>query len=389
MHLAAVSCRSGQSLSDGHIVKRLVILVSLAAIANATAVAQEIEADTRPSIAPDIRDDETNLKLQRGDFVIVPIPISNPTLDTGLVLGGAYFYAQTEEQKKAQPASVTGAGGLYTSNDSRALVLVQQNYWNRNKWRFTGAIGAADLRLSLLAPDDTSSGQSVNWRIDGEFLYAKLSAKIAGNWYGGLFTRYVNANQSIETDTSTANLDTAGNIRAVGIGALVEFDSRDMPMNTYGGRYFKADVLANDEAIGSDQTYQSYSLAFRSYHELTDTLVLAWELEGCNRAGRVPLWDACRIGLRGFAATDYLGKASASWQAEARWRMSKRWGVVGFGGAGFVGSSFSGVRDNEAIPSFGVGLRFMVLQAKRVNLRLDFAWSKDSDAIHFSVGEAF
>lgn len=25
----------------------------------------------------------------------------------------------------------------------------------------------------------------------------------------------------------------------------------------------------------------------------------------------------------------------------------------------------------------------------RVNMRLDFAWSDDSDAIHFSVGEAF
>ena len=368
---------------------RLVILVSLAAIASAPAVAQNVEADTRPGIAPDIRDDETRLKLQRGDFVIVPIPISNPTLDTGLVLGGAYFYPQTEEQKKVQPASVTGAGGLYTSNDSRALVLVQQNYWNRNKWRFTGAIGAADLRLSLLAPDDTSGGQSVNWRIDGEFLYAKLSAKFVGDWYGGLFTRIVNADQSIETNTSTANLDTAGNIRAVGIGTLVEFDSRDMPTNAHGGRYFKADVLANDEAIGSDQTYQSYSLAFRSYHELTDTVVLAWELERCKKGGRAPLWDACRIGLRGFAATDYLGKASASWQAEVRWRMSKRWGLVGFSGAGFVGSSFSGVRENEAIPSFGVGLRFMVLPAKRINLRLDFAWSTDSDAIHFSAGEAF
>jgi hypothetical protein len=31
----------------------------------------------------------------------------------------------------------------------------------------------------------------------------------------------------------------------------------------------------------------------------------------------------------------------------------------------------------------------MVLQAKRVNLRVDFAWSKDSDAVHVSVGEAF
>jgi len=368
-------------------VKHLAILAGLAAIA--PAMAQQVETDTRPGIAPDIREDESRLKVQRGDFVLVPIPISNPTLDTGLVLAGAYFYAQTEEQKKVQPASLTGAGGIYTSNDSRALALVQQNYWNRNKWRFTGAAGAADLRLLLLAPDDTSNGQSVNWRIKGEFLYAKISAKFAGNWYGGLFTRYVNANQRIETFESDDDLDEAADIRSTGIGALLEFDSRDMPINTYSGRYFKADVLANDERIGSDKTYQSYSLTLRSFHELSDSVVLAWDLAGCKRGGTAPLWDACRIGLRGFSATDYLGRKSGSLQAEARWRLSKRWGLAGFGGVGYVGKSFSGVHENEPIPSYGIGLRFSVLPAKRVNLRVDYAWSTDSEALHVSVGEAF
>lgn len=76
------------------------------------ALAQESRTDTRPGIAPDIREDDTKLKLQRGDFVIVPIPISNQTLGTGLVAGAAYFYAQTDAQKKLQPASVTAATGV-------------------------------------------------------------------------------------------------------------------------------------------------------------------------------------------------------------------------------------------------------------------------------------
>jgi hypothetical protein len=47
------------------------------------------------------------------------------------------------------------------------------------------------------------------------------------------------------------------------------------------------------------------------------------------------------------------------------------------------------VRDNEPIPSYGGGLRFLALPAKRINIRLDYARSDSSDAIHFSVGEAF
>ena len=348
----------------------------------------ESVTDTRPSVAPDIRQDESKLKLQKGNFVAVPVPISNPTLDTGLVAGAAYFYAQTEEQRNAQPDSVTGGAAMYTANDSRAIGLVQQNYWRNDRWRFTGAIGGADLRLSLIAPDEENYTKSVGWRINGAFFLARLSRRISGDWYGGVFTRVIDANQGLEFGDDSLDFET-GDVRAAGIGITFEYDSRDMPINTYSGRYLKIDALFNDEAVGSNDTYQSYDLGFKSYHEISDSAVLAWEALGCQRKGTVPLWDSCRINLRGFSATDYLGKASYSAQVELRWRMSRRWGLVAFAGAGEVADAFSGFRDRASIPSYGAGVRFSVLQAKRLNMRLDFAKSRDSDAIHFSVGEAF
>ena len=370
--------------------KRIVALAFLLAFGSSHAMADKDKVDTRPGIAPDIREDKTALKAQHGDFVVVPIPISNPTLDTGLVAGAAYFYPQSEAQKKAQPASVTALGGMYTSNDSKALGLVHQTFWRDNTWRFTGSIGAADLRLSLLAPDETSGDRSIDWRVEGDFLFARLSRAIAGHWYGGFNMRNVNAEQSFETSaSSTTGFDVGSDVRSTGLGATIEFDNRDMPLNSYSGQYFKADALFNDEALGSDNTYQSYSLAFRSFHEMSESLVLAWEMRGCQREGTVPLWDSCTVNLRGFSVTDHLGKRTASGQVEARWRMNERWGLVGFAGAGYVGSSYSGVREQEPIPSYGVGVRFMVLVPKRINLRVDFARSLDSDAVHVAVGEVF
>lgn len=368
---------------------RLAILSGLIVLCSSVAFAQDTATDTRPGVAPDIREDESRLKLQRGDFVVVPIPISNPTLEDGLVAGAAYFYPQSEEQKRQQPASVTAAAGLYTSNDTKAFALVQQNYWKKNKWRFTGAVGGADLRLSLLAPDESNGGTSVDWRINGNFLFAKIATRLNGHWYGGIITRLIDARQSINLDATVSNFDSGSNVASVGVGALFEYDTRDNPFNSSGGRHFKFDALFNDEAIGSNKTYQSYSAAYRSYHKLTNSVVLAWEIQGCKRGGTAPLWDACLIKLRGFSATDYLGKESTSGQAEARWQLSERWGLVGFAGAGYVGSSFNGIREREAIPSYGAGLRFTVLKAKKINLRLDYARSTDSDAIHISVGEAF
>ena len=364
-------------------------MLGAALLCASVSVAEEDATDARPGIAPDIREDESKLKVQRGNFVVVPIPISNPTLEEGIVAGAAYFYPQSEEEKKLQPASLTAAAGMYTNNNSRALALVQQNYWKNNRWRFTGAVGGADLRLSLLTPDDTSSGTSVDWRINGKFLFAKLARRISGDWYGGVVTRLIDASQNIEWNSTSPGFDTGSDILSAGLGALVEYDTRDNPFNATSGQHLSVNALFNEEAIGSDFTYQSYGASYRSYHRLTDAVVLSWELHGCTRKGTAPLWDACTIKLRGFPVTDYLGKVSASGQIEARWQLSERWGLVGFAGSGYIGSSFNGIREREAIPSYGTGLRFMVLKAKRINLRVDYARSRGSDAIHVSVGEAF
>ena len=356
------------------------------------ALAEEDYANTSPALAPDIREDELRLKAQKGNIVAVPIPMSNPTLDTGLIAGGAYFYGQSPEQKNSQPASVTGAAGMYTSNESWAFGLFHDAYWDDDTWRFSGVAGVADVRLSLITPDDTSTDDGVNWRVEGSFLNLKLSRRISGDWYAGGIVRIIDAEQSIEFQSGeeTTGFDLDADIRAIGAGVTFQYDTRDIPTGPYSGVLFAMEGLYNERSSGGeDGSYQTYSLSFRSYHQLNDSLIFAWEGRGCSRGGVAPLWDACRIQLRGFAAFDYLGRSSVSGQAELRWRAWKRLGLVAFGGAGWAGDSFSTAGDNETTPSYGFGVRYEVLPAKRLNLRLDFGWSEKSNGIYLSVGEAF
>jgi outer membrane protein assembly factor BamA len=341
----------------------------------------------RAATAPDLR--ETRLPTRRGDFVAVPIPTSDPTLGTGLVAAAAYFYPQTEAQKESQPASVTALAGMYTSNKSYAYGIGQQNYWGGDKWRFTGALGRADLKLEVLAPTAEGDESRLSWLIDGTFVYADLARAVRGNWFVGLATRYVDIHQSFSPPTTGAGFDLKNEIRSVGIGLNLKFDNRDLPINSYAGRYLELVTMFNDENLGSDASYETLTAAYRSYHSLTDKLVLAWELEGCTKGGKVPLWDACRLGLRGFPATDYMAKSAASAQLEARWHFRPRWGVVAFAGAGGVDKALASSGDSELVPSVGLGLRFMVLPAKRINLRLDYGRSDGSEAFYVSVGEAF
>jgi hypothetical protein len=110
----------------------------------------------------------------------------------------------------------------------------------------------------------------------------------------------------------------------------------------------------------------------RGYNFLRDNLVPARDVNGCQRSGSIPQWDTCRPTLRGFPATGYLSKHSLASQAEARWRLTERWGAVAFAGGGLVDRPFEDNGDGELIPGFGVCIRFTVLPSLRLNLRLDY-----------------
>jgi len=394
----ALKIRPKRQLS-GRCASALLVLL----LAHGAALAQSVTADeldeepdrksadksAKTDVIPDLRLDDLKFKASKGNFLVVPIPLSNPTLGTGLILGAGYFYSQTAEQKAAQPASVTGAAGMYTSNDSFAFAVGQASYWDDDKWRFKGGLGYANLELTLLAPSSGPSGIETDWSLEGEVVSAQISRKIGGRWYAGIHGQYVNFDQTISLVTASEQFAVPSKVRSGGLGLNLTFDSRDMPSNAYTGRYIELQALFNSESLGSVDDYQAYSLSYRSYHLLKPDFVLAWEAVGCDRQSSTPLWDACRIDLRGFSVTDYMGKSSAYGQAEGRLRLSEHWGVVAFAGAGQITDSFSGFDNNDWIPSYGFGLRFMVMQSQRINMRLDYGWSTDSNAVYLAVGEAF
>ena len=337
----------------------------------------------------DIRDEKVPLKVQKGDFVAVPIPMSNPTLGTGLMGGAAYFYPQTEEQKAVQSASYTGVGGVYTDNESWAAGIGQQSYWDEDKWRFFGVAGYADFKFELRDP--TTEGQAgLNWNVEGALFQAILSRRIVGSWYIGFLARYLDIAQEIDTSLPPQDYDVENKIQSTGAGLTLEYDTRDVPTNAYSGSRFEAKAIFSSADGTETDSYQGYYLRMRSYYQLKKApIVIAWDLYGCVKGGTVPLWDTCRLNLRGFPVTDYLGKQSITGQIEARWRASERWGFALFAGAGSITNSFSAQGEDELVPSYGGGVRFMVLKSKRVNLRLDYGRSDDSEAWYVSVGEAF
>ncbi|MCE2593882.1 outer membrane protein assembly factor [Motilimonas cestriensis] len=342
-----------------------------------------------PEWAENTRSSEYKFKVQKGDFVAVPIPMSDPTLGSGIVGVAAYYYGQTEQEKQQQPPNVTQFFSMYTDNKSYGVGINQQNYWQQDKWRFNATLAYADLRLDLLDENIANVPFKVGWQISGIFAKTQLLRSVADNWYLGIQAKWIENEQTFSTSLDRQDWLFASQTQSIGAGALLQYDSRDNQTNAYNGQRFELDAMFNDQALGSTNTYQSYQIRYRFYKQLLTPLIFAFEARGCNKKGNAPLWDYCTIGLRGFSATNYLDKTSVSSQAELRWRAWKSLGFVGFAGAGEHAKTINSLGEHDAIASYGVGIRYMVLESQRINLRVDYAKSNDDDAVYLSVTEAF
>jgi hemolysin activation/secretion protein len=96
------------------------------------------------------------------------------------------------------------------------------------------------------------------------------------------------------------------------------------------------------------------------------------------------------VTLRGFPGGKYLNDVTWQAQAELRWRVFWRIGVVAFAGVGQVAPNLGAFVDNDVLYSGGAGLRFVASESERVNLGIDYARASDGEhAFYFRIGEAF
>ena len=65
-------------------------------------------------------------------------------------------------------------------------------------------------------------------------------------------------------------------------------------------------------------------------------------------------------------------------------------GMVLFAGAGKVGEKFSDIlKPNNLKLSAGFGLRYLLSQKEKLNLRIDAGFGKNSQGTYLNMGEAF
>ena len=352
------------------------------------------EAERAEAAVTGQKDDED------GNFIVAPIPVVNPTLGYGLIGGAAYMKKLDPESQ----ASYVGGGGMYTDSGSWAIGLGGSFNFKADTWKFKGGLAYFDVTVPFygIGNEAGDGDRSVDLNEKGWAAGVKGLRRIAGKWYGGLSYAFAPLTTSFDFDTdppvvpADPPLVGLGESTIASLGLIGERDSRDNQFAAYQGSFFQLTWGVADEAVGSDFDYQSIKANYNLYRRIkknSDTLIIAGRVSACATPGDTPFYALCKFGqnfdLRGYVGGRYRDKALLAIQAELRWSLSKRWGVVGFVGVGGVGESFSGFDNDNRLPAAGAGIRFAISPDNRLNVSLDWAVGKDNDHIYVYVGEAF
>ncbi len=297
--------------------------------ASETSVSSTNVMDEADKVAP--TDEEGKRKP---GFVVLPIPLSNPALGSGLVVAGVSFY-----QPEGSPRPwMTGAGVLWTDNGSRGGGVFQKAYLGGDKYRVTGFAGGANLNLNFygIGADDAGRDFSIPINQNGRVVKIDGFRKVWENTYVGLRLRMATITTSLRFDGDVPDvfeglaLEQESDIG--GPGLLAQYDTRDSELWPATGSYANLQAQWDLDSFGSDYGYDKQELSYNRYMSVTDSAVLAVRGSVCRAGDGTPFFDLCLFGasndLRGYESGQYRDRALAAVQAEYRWRFTPRWGAV-------------------------------------------------------------
>ncbi|RYH12066.1 BamA/TamA family outer membrane protein [Tropicimonas sp. IMCC6043] len=324
--------------------------------------------------------------------MVAPIPLSNPTIGSGLILGAGYLFKADE----GSDTSFFGAAAMRTNNGSRAAGAGASLHFADNRWNIQVMGGAAQVFYDLYGFNADRTGP-VPIEQDGAFARINLTYGLTDTLSFGIDGTYLDTrvtSPKVQELLDPVPPDLGIQIRQATFGPVLKFDTVDDSIYptrgidlTYTGQYGKG-------LEGFHTTFWKNVMIGTGYAPLRDRVVLAGKLTGCSVTDGAPFYNLCIIGgtdgFRGYPVGEYLGHALGSAQGAVRFRFGDRWGAAAFAGVGTVAPEFFALRDGPRLYAGGLGLRFRISKKFPLDFAVDAALNADSErTTYVRVGQAF
>lgn len=329
---------------------------------------------------------------KQGKWVIVPIPVSNPTIGTGLQAALLYLHPKKEGEASA-PNATSGIGAMYTDTGSWVLGGFHDSSWNNDQYRFNGIIGYGEVALKYYGGGDIPIfSNPLHYDLKALVLRPEFQIRLPGteNWYAGISYLYMNSESTFHlSDIIFLLPDAQLRIVSSGLGPLITYDSRNNNYYPTQGQYFQVRIIHFSEKLGSDLNYRKTTGRLSHYQPIgrQTTLALSTRLE--SSSDNTPFFDLPYLDIRGFNRGQYQAFNTFSLHAEVRHQLHSRWGVIAFTETGWYADNLKSLSDNPRITSYGTGVRWRTTEDKPLNLGVDVAFTDDDTVYYIRVGEKF
>jgi len=340
---------------------------------------------------------------KRSSFVVLPVLSSAP--ETGIEAGGAglySFYSDTIHHE-TRVSNLYAYATLTTKGQNR--LNLSTTYWSpQNKYHYTAAVGRIDFPIDFYGIGNTThKADADNLGQKRYRLTLEAQKLIAKNVYfgfvgGGYKYDFKSADATGIFDNSPLVQDrTGGSFLYVGPSFI--YDTRNNNTYTTKGMIINAYYNIMQGVFGNN-SYRGgfFNIEYSQFILLDKNLVLGLDVqEQSLTGGRSPFYLLPQMGsdemMRGYYEGRYRDRNYLAGQAELRYRLSERLGVVGFVGTGEVfHSSFT---FPALKPDLGGGLRYFFDVEKGLSLRADYGigqkptGEKRESGFYVGLGQAF
>lgn len=346
---------------------------------------EEVEKDAQGArtLPPKILKKESRI-------VFVPIPISNPTIGTGLALTGIYMHAGKAEDA-SEKTTTSGGLAMVTDTDSWAGGAFHDGYYmdDQIRVRGLGAYGEFSLDFYGIGSDSILQDNPVSYKSDVfGFMPRVLFELPAEKWFLGGQYVYLSVDNAFDPSNLLPDLPEIRNTTQTGgLGPVLVYDSRDNNLWPGQGTWLEATASAYGSAVGGDFDYRKLILRFAQYFPLHEAVTLAYRLDGEFIDGDAPFYDLSSIRLRGFSSVRFQDKHAGTAQAEVRWNFYRRWTALAFGGVGAIAGNFGDLTSAPRNWAGGGGVRYMIDEERKLSVGIDVAHGDDDTVVYIQIGD--
>ncbi|MEW5739909.1 MAG: BamA/TamA family outer membrane protein [Myxococcota bacterium] len=346
--------------------------------------------------------------LAQADVKLVPFvaPAYTPELGFLFNAGGAMTWNGDSAHLDIPRSSLTVTAGVGTVG---AFLLQARlvSFFEGDRTRLTALVDVRDqpdhyfgvgFENGLTRPQgpNTTAFKRTWWSADPTLL-----RRLVGPLYGGAVLQLSGtlARDVSEGVASDPDFQRHGpSVVNTGMGLTLQLDTRDVPINAWRGVFLSATWTFFGRALGANTEWHALGVDYRQYVTLFRSgSTLAWQVKYRTAFGDVPWSDLSQVGtpfdLRAYRWGQYRDRTGLTALLEYRFMLpfpsQSLWSHLGFAAWGGVGAlSATALPDfSQLLPAGGGGVRVELM--KRVTLRLDVGFGRESRAIYFNFLEAF